>query len=78
MTKGLSMHSLLNVEIKCELRNDYWVGDKEVIDYTDILRSIVRMNYWGPARVGSRVSEAWMARRERYRYIERDKERFCS
>ena len=33
VTKWLSMHSLLNGEIKCELRNDYWVVDKEVIDY---------------------------------------------
>ena len=35
VTKWLSMHALLNGEIKCELRNDYWVGNKEVIDYNN-------------------------------------------
>ena len=34
--------------------------------------------YWGPAPVGSRVSEAWTVRQERYIDTERDKERICS
>ena len=34
--------------------------------------------YRGPAPVGSRVSEAWTARQERYIDIEIDKERICS
>ena len=34
--------------------------------------------YWGPALVGSRVSKAWMVRRERYIDLKRDKERICS
>ena len=38
----------------------------------------INLTYWGPAPVGSRVFEAWMARQERYIDIERDKERICS
>ena len=34
--------------------------------------------YRGPALVGSKVSEAWTAREERYIDIERDKERIYS
>ena len=41
-------------------------------------KQISNLTYQGPALVGSRVSEAWMARQERYIDIERDKERICS
>ena len=44
----------------------------------EIDKFLEKHNYWGPAPVGSRVSEAWTARQERYIDIERDKDRICS